>query len=57
MSWEKLHTIIKENRERQAQERAELPTTCPIDGELLDTRGDIRNCPLGNYQWPCDGEF
>tara|TARA_Y100000310_G_C20615958_1_gene780634 strand:+ start:1387 stop:1572 length:186 start_codon:yes stop_codon:yes gene_type:complete len=51
MTWNQLKDIKQQNRETVAAERREGPLSCPIDGELLDIRGNIRNCPLGNYRW------
>ena len=52
MSWEQLQNIHRENKAGAIAYKAEPPSSCPIDGELLDvaTNG-IRNCPLGNYRW------
>ena len=53
-----LKAIIDENRDTRRQELQEPPTSCPIDGTLLDEndRGEL-NCPLGNYKWPQDGRL
>ena len=53
MSWEQLAAIRGENRAEHALVSGQPPVSCPIDGELLDIRGDgVRNCPMGNYRWP-----
>lgn len=51
MSWEQLLNILKENREEARRQDAEPPVACPYDGEILDVRDGVRNCPMGNYRW------
>lgn len=54
MSWEQLANILDENRDyaqTDAEER-DMPTICPIDGEVLIERNGVRNCPMGNFRWP-----
>ena len=50
-SWEKLESIIRENRRSQEWEAAQPPESCPHDGSRLAVRGGIRDCPMGNYRW------
>jgi len=53
MPWAQLLNYIKENRRTRAEEQRKPPVACPIDGEILDVRGDgTRNCPLGNFRYP-----
>jgi hypothetical protein len=52
MSWDQLKAILEVNRQDISREASEPPTACPIDGSPLDVRGNIRNCPMGNYRWP-----
>lgn len=51
MSWEQLGETQKINRQERQRDRQEPPLACPIDGELLDVRDGIRNCPMGNFRW------
>ena len=52
MPWEQLRAIQEENRQINKEAKSQPPTTCPIDGQPLDVRGNIRNCPFGNFRWP-----
>ena len=53
MSWEQLKAILDQARADAAAEASEPPAACPIDGALLDARGDgVSACPMGNYIWP-----
>ena len=53
MSWEQLQAIIAGDRTERAFNDSQPPVACPIDGEILEIRGnDTRNCPLGNYTYP-----
>jgi len=52
MSWWQLKAILDENRAERRADQSREPVTCPIDGELLDVKGAVRNCPMGNYRWP-----
>jgi len=54
MSWEQLHNIQAENRSNRRLNEQQPPIACPIDGTILDVRGAIRNCPMGNFRWPRD---
>ena len=51
MGWETLLEIAEENRAEAASASARIPVSCPLDGAPLDVRGDVRNCPMGNYRW------
>lgn len=51
MSWGTLREIKRENRDEEQRESLLPPVACPIDGERLDVRANVRNCPLGNYRW------
>lgn len=42
---------IRDEARLMAQEDRDRPIIdCPVCGETLDVRGDIRNCPLGHYR-------
>jgi len=51
VSWYQLRDIADDNRREAERQVPTPPSVCPIDGELLDVRGGVRNCPLGNYRW------
>lgn len=52
MSWEQLLDIQNQSRDDARREAGEPPIACPIDGTILDIRGDgVRNCPMGNFRW------
>lgn len=52
MAWDTLGEIKRENEAAEALATRRGPTACPIDGAPLVTgKGDVRNCPLGNYRW------
>jgi len=52
MSWEQLSAILETHQNNVREETSSPPTACPIDGALLEIRGDgVRNCPMGNYTW------
>ena len=50
MSWETLRDIRRENAQLEARAAALRPSTCPIDGSLLQERDGVLNCPMGNYR-------
>lgn len=54
MGWEQLAKILDLNREheRQAQADRDVPSICPIDGEVLEEHDGKRRCPMGNFSWP-----
>ena len=52
MSWEQLKAIIDEDKAEARKAKNEPPGACPIDGAILEVRGNVRNCPMGNYRWP-----
>jgi hypothetical protein len=50
MSWSTLADIKRENREAaEARERAPL-IECPRCGWPLQVRGNVRNCPTGDFR-------
>lgn len=49
MSWDQLHSILKNSCEEQRQLAAEKPVACPNDGTVLETDGH------GNLHCPFDG--
>lgn len=51
MGWETLREIAEENRAEAEAAATRIPVSCPLDGAALDVRGDVRNCPMGNYRW------
>jgi len=51
MSWETLRDIKRENREAEERASALPPVACPIDGEPLRIRGNVRDCPYGNFRF------
>lgn len=51
MPFNQLRDIADENRETRRSEAGKPPLSCPIDGELLEVRRNVHNCPLGNYRW------
>ena len=52
MGWPQLTDILNRNRGDIRAFNAAPPTACPIDGSMLQDRGNVRNCPMGNYTWP-----
>lgn len=57
MAWGQLQDIQEQNRQDQRRHEIDPPDACPIDGEPLEVNArGVRNCPLGNYQWPRDGK-
>ena len=50
MAWHTLGEIKKENREAEERAQRAPPVACPIDGERLRVRGNVRDCPYGNYR-------
>jgi hypothetical protein len=50
MSWAQLQAILKEQRQAAENERTAPLVDCPIDGERLDVRDGIYNCPMGNFR-------
>lgn len=56
MSWEQLLDIAAEAREIARDEATRPPVACPNDGEPLQERDGVRNCPFcGEYRWPEGG--
>lgn len=55
MSWDQLVDIRREAIEDRAATRDQAPTSCPRDGELLETgpAGELF-CRFDGYQWPRD---
>lgn len=51
MSFETLREIARENREEAERAASRPPVACPLDGTPLQVRGEVRNCPMGNYRW------
>ena len=51
MGWSKLTEIQRLNRQERADQRQQPPLACPIDGVLLEIKGGIRNCPMGNFTY------
>lgn len=54
MPWSDLANMKRANVSVAESDRAQPPTVCPFDGEILDVHPDgvRRNCPAGNYTWP-----
>ena len=50
MSNEQLVGILKDARKTAAEERRKPLLECPYDGEPLEFRNGVYNCPLGNYR-------
>lgn len=50
MSWQQLIKIRDEARQIAKDEREKPLLECPYDGEPLQFRDGIANCPLGNYR-------
>lgn len=48
--WGTLVDIRKENLEAERAATAAPPVACPICGEVLQVRGDVRNCPWGHWR-------
>jgi len=48
--WGTLGEIRKENLEAERAATAVPPVACPICGEVLQVRGDVRNCPFGHWR-------
>lgn len=46
-----LGEIARENRRLIEEAEFAVPEACPFDGTRLDIRGDVRNCPIGDYRW------
>ena len=51
MGFETLSEIKRDNEAAERRATAAPPLACPVDGALLEVRGTVRNCPLGNYTW------
>ena len=51
MPWEQLVAAIKSNIKSEENERDQPPEYCPHDGAVLVKRGNVRNCPMGNFRW------
>lgn len=53
MSWNQLLSIYKEFANKRMQEDRQRPTTCPNDGEILQSGGgSTLHCPFDGYVWP-----
>lgn len=52
MSWDQLHSILKNAREEARQLDAEPPVACPNDGTplLTDAHGNLR-CPFDGWTY------
>lgn len=51
MTWETLRQIKRENREAEDIASARGPIACPRCGDVLRVRGNVRDCPTGDYTW------
>ena len=52
MPWETLKEVAEYNRDARAQDNAQPPDSCPIDGTPLEENSQgVRNCPMGNFTW------
>ena len=51
VSWWQLKGILDSAKAEIAADIALGPLSCPLDGELLEIRDGIRNCPMGNFRW------
>lgn len=51
MSWEQIEAAIRDNVRYGEWERDQPPEYCPLDGAVLVVRGNVRDCPMGNWSW------
>ncbi len=52
MSWEQLLSISKENQQEYDRVETEAPTSCPNDGEPLQTSNDgTLWCPFDGWEY------
>ena len=50
MSFQQLIAIKKEAAEMAKADREKPIVECPICGELLQIKGEVRNCPWGHFR-------
>jgi hypothetical protein len=55
--WETFGAIVKVNEELLAQERAQRPSTCPVDGHLLEDVRGVLHCVFGGELYDYTGKL
>jgi hypothetical protein len=54
--WETYGAILRVNEELLAQERAQRPSTCPVDGHILEDVRGVLHCVFGGELYDYAGK-